>query len=208
LKDFIHGFFNPHSHNTFMSWVQAINADDSSQWYFYPHHATPLYYSASFGLTEMVRGLIEIGVNLNSPGSRFGGTALHAAVIRHHTDVVKLLLEAGADSNQGDNNRATPLHTAAGHGKEDLVGLLLEYGADKEAMDEIGETAYDWAVWAGHVGCQHLLLGVVMETEEIAKAAHKQKSNVWLDWERSSPNFGLWALSVRDRMGRDTSHVE
>jgi ankyrin repeat protein len=60
----------------------------------------------------MVERLIKIGVNLNAAGSRFGGSALDAAIIRHHMGVVKLLLDAGADPSQADFNRATPLHTA------------------------------------------------------------------------------------------------
>lgn len=96
LNDFILDFLSPRSHDTFMSWVQLLNARDCSQWDFYPRHATPLYYSASFGLAEMVENLIKSGVDLNAPGSRFGGTALHAAVIRYHVDVMKLLPRRGS----------------------------------------------------------------------------------------------------------------
>ena len=86
-----------------------------------------------------MKRLIQAKVDLNEPGSRFGGTALHAAVIRYHTDVIQLLLEAGADPNKADFNRATPFLTTAIHGKGDLVVFLLRCGANKEAVDEIGE---------------------------------------------------------------------
>jgi hypothetical protein len=160
LDEFISDFFSSRSHKTFMSWVQIINAEHSSDWDFYPRHATPLYYAASFGLTEMVKRLIKTGINLNAPGSRFGGTALHAAVLRDHTDVIRLLLEAGVNPSQADFNRITPLHTAAAHGNVDAAAMLLDLGASKYLADDEEETPYDWAVAAGQVECQHLLLGL------------------------------------------------
>jgi ankyrin repeat protein len=155
---------------TFMSWVQILNAEYSSDWNFYPQHATPLYYAASFGLTEMVKRLIETRINLNAPGSRFGGTALHAAVIRNHIDVMKLLLGADAKPSQADFHLITPLHTAAAHGNVDAAAMLLEFGASKDAVDETEETPYDWAVEAGQVDCQHLLLGLPVERKETLKS--------------------------------------
>lgn len=181
------------SHNIFMSWVQVLVARDSSHWDFYPQHATPLYYAASFGLLEMVRKLIRAGVALNAPGSRYGGTALHAAVIRYHTRVMKLLLEAGADPNQADFNGATPLHTTAAHGKSDLMRILLEYGASTEATDEDGETPYDWAVSAGETESQNILQGLSEERLKDFKpmpepSLSDRAALVRSTWERRLPN--------------------
>jgi hypothetical protein len=166
LDEFILDFFSTRSHEIFMSWVQAINARHSSHWDFYPRHATPLYYAASFGLTEMVRRLIKTGVNLNAPGSRFGGAALHAAVIRHHIEVLKLLLENGADPNHADFNHASPLHSAASYGYVEVASILMEYGASKNALDQMGETPYDWAVFGGQRDVQKLLQGLPVERTE------------------------------------------
>ncbi len=67
-----------------MSWVQDLNADYSFKYNLYPQHATSLYYAASFCLDHIVNALIENGAVLDAPGSRFGGTALHGAVLRCH----------------------------------------------------------------------------------------------------------------------------
>lgn len=160
LRDLVLNFFAPGSRKIFMSWVQVLNADRNFNWDIYPRHATSLYYAASFGLAEVVEAFISKDAELNAPGSRLGGTALHAAVLREHVPVMKLLLEAGADPSRADFDRVTPLHTAAAYGNPEVVSMLLQFGASKDAPDDLGETPYDWAVQAGQVESQNLLLGL------------------------------------------------
>ena len=60
------------------------------------------------------------------------GHALHSAVCRGHVDIVKLLLEKGAELEaRGKVYGRTPLSWAAGNGHEAVVKLLLEKGAKK-----------------------------------------------------------------------------
>lgn len=122
----------------FMSWVQAINADEFAYWDFYPRHATGLYYAATFGLTDVVEQLIKSGVDLDLPGNRYGGTALHGAVWRGHVPAAQLLLEAGADVNIVDDHLMPALHLAAAENDSELVELLLRFGADTEIRDYKG----------------------------------------------------------------------
>jgi ankyrin repeat protein len=49
---------------------------------------------------------------------------------RYCLDVVKLLLERGADPNVKDDDGKTPLHYAAWKGHHKVVELLLEHGAN------------------------------------------------------------------------------
>ena len=77
-----------------------------------PKDLTPLYYAASFGLTLIVKYLINQGVDLDQPGGLYGGTALHAAVYRDHADVIELLIKAGACASSKDTNGMTPRHIA------------------------------------------------------------------------------------------------
>ncbi|KAI3329985.1 ankyrin [Ustulina deusta] len=159
LHDTAINFFSEENRGVFMSWVQAINADTPFSWHFYPHHATSLYYAATFGLTHIVRHLVDIGVDLNAPGSRYWGTALHGAVYRMHTPIVKLLLEAGADVNKADYLQVTPLHTAATLGDIELIRLLLHFSANTGATDGMGESPIDWASKCGQMSTRDLLLG-------------------------------------------------
>jgi hypothetical protein len=175
LKDFIFDFFSPQSREKFMSWVQVLNADYSFKWDIYPRHATSLYYAASFGLSETVETLINSGADLNAPGSRFGGTALHGAVLRYHIPVMKLLLEAGADPSRADFNGVTPLHTAVAYGNVEVISMLLKFGASKDALDGVGETPYDWAETAGWSESRNLLLGLTAKTGGNARETSQQE---------------------------------
>lgn len=54
-------------------------------------------------------------------------------------DIIKMLLDAGADTNIPDNNSATPLAAAIQLGANDVVEALLEHKADPYALDHNGE---------------------------------------------------------------------
>jgi ankyrin repeat protein len=64
--------------------------------------------------------------------------ALHAAAGQGHVDVVRWLLDSGADVNvrATTGSKGTPLHTAAWAGHLDVVKLLVERGGDVRAVDE------------------------------------------------------------------------
>ena len=47
-------------------------------------------------------------------------------------EVTRLLLEAKADKDKGDQNGVTPLFNAAYEGQLEVVRLLLEANADKD----------------------------------------------------------------------------
>ena len=158
LNGVVSDFFTTNS-STFMSWIQILNSNWIFGWDKYPRHATPLYYAASFGLAFVVENLKRKKIDLNAPGSRFGGTALHGATLRNHVSIMKSLLEAGADPSRADFNKVTPLHTAAKNGNAEVIDLLLKFGASKTAVDSLGFTPYDWAVEAGKTVSQKVLRG-------------------------------------------------
>ena len=69
---------------------------------------TPIHLASSKGQVAAVGALIEAGADLNV-GNYIGDTPLHEAVHYGHKDVVKLLLDKGADkdfpnSSAGNNN--------------------------------------------------------------------------------------------------------
>jgi len=97
------------------------------------------------GDVKTVRGLIENNPALARSTNRGGWTGLHGAAQHGHIQVVRLLLEHGADPNvrePGDNTY--PLHWAAAHGHIDIVRALVDAGADvhgtgdDHALDVIG----------------------------------------------------------------------
>lgn len=89
-------------------------------------------------------------VNLNAP-VKCGGTVLQLAVLRGNPQVVRALLEAGADvktpvSLEGFNIPGAPkeipiLHFAGFYApRQDIVSLIISAGADVTATDENGES--------------------------------------------------------------------
>ncbi|WKT38187.1 Ankyrin repeat [Fusarium oxysporum f. sp. vasinfectum] len=153
-------FFSPEARNNFMSWVQVLNANSPFEWNLYPRHATSLYYAASLGLEQVVEELLQSAKidDLDAPGSRFGGTAIHAAAIRGHITIIKRLVLAGADPGRADFNKFTPLHSAASYGNIEVIKVLLSCGAPTKARDGIeGNTPASWATFNGHTAAACLI---------------------------------------------------
>ena len=78
-----------------------------------------------------------------------GWTPLHTAI--GHIEIIRLLLQNGAEVNVKSNDGYTPLHYAAIRGHVEILHLLVENGADIEAQDSIGWRALHYAANYGHL---------------------------------------------------------
>jgi hypothetical protein len=84
-------------------------------------------------------------------GSGQTATALGEAARWGHIELVRELLQAGADVNSRDNAGSTPLMLAASGGNVEAMRLLLEAGADVNAQDDRkGMTPLMWLAAAMH----------------------------------------------------------
>ena len=63
-----------------------------------------------------VRRILERNRDLNAKSEPHGLTALHYAALRKESEIIKLLINAGADVNIKTNNTITALHNAAVNG--------------------------------------------------------------------------------------------
>ncbi|XP_039285749.1 protein phosphatase 1 regulatory subunit 16A [Nilaparvata lugens] len=89
-----------------------------------------------------VRKLLMRGVSPDSTNED-GLTALHQCCIDDNEDMMKLLLEFGANVNAEDSEKWTPLHAAATCGHLHLVSYLIASGANLLAVNADGNMAYD-----------------------------------------------------------------
>lgn len=109
---------------------------------------TLLHHAAKYGQAEAIRFLVKPG-NVNAK-DRFGRTPLHFAISSRggdRADVVRILLEKGADINAADNEGQTPLCTAAASTVANkTVRVLLEYKADVNVKNRRGESPLELAI--------------------------------------------------------------
>jgi hypothetical protein len=116
----------------FAFWVRTLNPSAPDD---FVQSTQPLYYAASFGLTEVVRIILETekDIDIDALGGRVRSSALHVATYRNHYDVVKMLLERGANPSLPNNRHEIPLYWA----RDGIEELLRQYGADGERGDAI-----------------------------------------------------------------------
>jgi len=84
-----------------------------------------------------VSRLLGLGANIDNDAGRYG-TPLVAAVLKDKPDIVKLLLDRGADIDKAGNGQL-PLMVAVQSNKLDIVNLLLDRAANIMATEETKE---------------------------------------------------------------------
>ena len=67
-------------------------------------------------------------IDIRYSGSIRGSTPLILSILNGYTEVVKLLIEYGADVNYTDKKGKKPLYYAIG-GKQEIIKLLVDEGA-------------------------------------------------------------------------------
>jgi hypothetical protein len=125
-------------------WLLDHGADANSQSI---SHITPLIEAAHATQFEAVKVLLEHNADTNSQDID-GETALYWVVGRSGgkaVDIMRRLLENGADPNIRDKHHKSPLHQASSRGRLDVARLLLSYGAKVDEKDEEGMTPFQLA---------------------------------------------------------------
>lgn len=94
-----------------------------------------IYEAASLGDNDIVVHVIEKNPSLLNAYSIDGFTPLGLASFFGHLELVKMLIEKGADPNIAANNqlKVTPLHSACAISNYEIAEILIKNGADVNA---------------------------------------------------------------------------
>lgn len=111
-----------------------------------------IVYRANLGRADDVKLLVSQGANPNQTDSA-GVPVIALAAVRADAEginVIKALLELGANINAADPKGQNALFYAAKAGNVEVAKFLLAHKADGQAIDAEGNTARAEAVKAGH----------------------------------------------------------
>ena len=121
-----------------------INQKDS-------HGETALHAAARFGHAECAKALLDVGesriVDLEIPETTFGWTPLLVACVDGHEELVKILLESGADGHRKDSSGWTAKEHAALRGHMAITSLLGRYCEPRQTPGEAIKNVQPNAGW-------------------------------------------------------------
>jgi len=123
-----------------------------------------IYSSVALGEKEKVEQFLTANPELvNTDKNWYGMTPLHVAARYGRLEIVKLLLDRGADINAGDKrgmtgSQQTPLYAALSANQFEVEKYLLEKGADVNSANSHGKTPLHLAATHRDVRTVRLLL--------------------------------------------------
>ncbi|XP_071107805.1 ankyrin repeat domain-containing protein 17-like isoform X5 [Haliotis cracherodii] len=128
---------------------------------------TPLMEAASAGHVEVARILLDNGAGINTHSNEFKESALTLACYKGHLEMVKFLLEAGADQEHKTDEMHTALMEASMDGHVEVARLLLDSGAQVNMPADSFESPLTLAACGGHVELAALLIERGANIEEV-----------------------------------------
>ena len=166
-----------------------------------PKQTTMLSYAISSRDYEKVRSLLSVTgdrrVNVNQINI-YGYTPLFSAVFAGHTPIARLLIENGADVNNGGEAQFSPLMFAVARGNFDMVKMLLTKGADINTMDRVnGENVLHTALRVRDMNIAQFLLSLKPELATEADNEGNLPDVTDLNMEGIHPDIGPLSASRR-----------
>ena len=176
-----------------MFWLGAVAAQTEAQ---SADKGPPtLWKACAAGDHDLARRLMDEGADVNAPDPALGVRPLSYAALFGRVEMVKLLLQRGADANGANRDGGTALHGAAFLGRASVARDLLKAGADPKIKNERGETALeatlaDWGV------TQFIakLMKVPVEKERVMKGREEVRLMLGAGAQEAKPRplLALW----------------
>ena len=167
--------------------------------------ANNLQYQAQWGTVAQVRQLVEQGQSVN-PKSNTDSAPLALAIAAHNDpQVIKYLLDQGADPNVGllawSSSWQTALHVAVAHRQADAIKLLLAYGADTGIRNKDGQTPLQYAQADDRPAMAKLLSDFEMQKAAWNKAEKINTIEAYQRFTESYPD-SLFNRAAKDKIAK------
>ncbi len=152
------------------------------------------------GNSETVKQLIEEGINVNI--LRESATPLMVAASKGQTGIAEIILQAGANINEKNEDGWTALHKAAyEQDKTEIIDLLMQSGSDVEAKNRFGKTPLQLAEEKNHRDIVRVIKNHlqqqsldVQEWEDFLNTADGKPYKQTRRYESLAPLFKFWWL--------------
>ncbi len=112
-----------------------------------------IFQAAQYGDVKSLKEFLDLGADINGKGDILKGTALHYAAFGENFEIVKFLINAGAEVNVIDEDGKTPVRYTF---NEEILKLLVAKGADINLKIK-GKTRLDNAVLYGNSDLANIL---------------------------------------------------
>ncbi|PNP56733.1 hypothetical protein THARTR1_03429 [Trichoderma harzianum] len=161
---------------------------------------TPLWSAAQQGYSEIARLLVEAKADVHACIGDYGLTALHT--LSDSTEIVRVLLEYGADINRVDKKETTPLGLAINYNQVNAVKVMLNESKSKPDWSLLStHRAIRRAVRDGHTDIVSLVLEAGVNVDLV---------------DDQNASLAIWAMSRNDdgmirtllEFGADLSHKD
>ena len=110
---------------------------------------TPLMIASRTGNVNVVKALVAHGANVNAATGQANASALMWALAAGHSEISRVLIEAGADARTSTTKGFTPLMFAARNGDIPLARVLMAKGANVNELASDGTHVLPFAILAG-----------------------------------------------------------
>lgn len=135
--------------------------------------------ATQYGALERVRELVDDGYDVNKPDNDL---ILHWAAINNRKEIIKYLLEKGADvTARGGDLNSTPLHWCVRQGHLASTVLLVQAGADPTIQDAEGCACLHLASQFGHTAVLAYLIAKNVYLDSFDGTG--MTSLMWASWK-------------------------